>query len=119
MIDFTDTPVLQDTGVTVFQPPPAEELTVPQVVQKVEALVPPVERIVSPQVTHKNGQFTLTPKVKAEIKKLRWRKGQEETEETKPTTLHHPPRSRATSASPVSLCHWRLTRRACGAARPR
>ena len=59
---------------TVFQPPPAEELTVPQVVQKVEALVPPVERIVSPQVTHKNGQFTLTPKVKAEIKKLRWRK---------------------------------------------
>ena len=104
-IDFTDTPVLQDTGVTVFQPPPVEELTVPQVVQKVEALVPPVERIVSPQVAHKNGQFTLTPKVKAEIKKLRWRKGQQEAEETKPTTLtiHQESRHVSVSGEPVSL----------------
>ena len=105
MIDFTDTPVLQDTGVTVFQPPPADELTVPQVVQKVEALVPPVERIVSPQVTHKSGRFTLTPKVKAEIKKLRWRKGQEEAEDTKPTTLtiHQESRHVSVSGDPVSL----------------
>ena len=104
-LDFTDTPVLQDTGVTVFQPPPVEELTVPQVVQKVEALVPPVERIVSPQVTHKNGRFTLTPKVKAEIKKLRWRKGQQEAEDTKPTTLtiHQESRHVSVSGDPVSL----------------
>ncbi len=104
-IDFTDTPLLQDKGVTVFQAPPAEELAVPQVVQKVEELAQPVERIVSPQVTHKNGRFTLTPKVKAEIMQQRWRKGQQEAEDTKPTTLtiHQESRHVSVSGDPVSL----------------
>ena len=34
-IAFTDTPVMQDPGPTVFQTPPVEELTLPQIVHKV------------------------------------------------------------------------------------
>ena len=49
-IAFTDTPVLQEEGVTVFQPPQPEELTVPQVVHRVEELTVPVDRVVTPQV---------------------------------------------------------------------
>ncbi len=104
-IPFTETPILQDKKVTVFQPPHEEELTAAQVVQKVEALVPPVERIVSPQATHKNGRPTLTTEAKEVINKQRWRKGQEEAEDTKPPTLTIRPESRHVSVSgePVSL----------------
>ena len=86
-IAFTDTPVMQDPAPTVFQAPPVEELTVPQVVQKVEELAVPIDQVVSPQVTRENGRFVVTPSVKAKIKKLRWQKGQLQSEETKPTSL--------------------------------
>ena len=86
-IAFTDTPVLQDPGVTVFQPPVADELTVPQVVHKVEELTVPVDRVVSPQVDRQNGRQVITAAVKAEIKRMRWRKGQQEDDEKRPTNL--------------------------------
>jgi hypothetical protein len=104
-ITFTDTPILQDPGLTVFQPPPVEELTIPQVIHKVEELTIPVERIVSPQVTRERGKYILTPAVKAEIKKMRWRKGEQEDEETKPTnlTIHQETRHVSLSGERVSL----------------
>ena len=83
-IAFTDTPVMQDPGLTVFQAPPAEELTVPQVVHTVEELAVPIDQVVSPQVTRENGRYVVTPTVKAQIKKMRWQKGQLQNEETKP-----------------------------------
>jgi hypothetical protein len=78
---------LQDPGLTVFQPPEVEELTIPQVVHRVEELTVPVERVVSPLLTRKNGRYEIVPSIKAEIKRMRWRKGQEENEETRPTSL--------------------------------
>ena len=98
-IGFTDTPVLQATGVTVFQPPTVDDLTLPQVVHKVEELTIPVERIVSPQITRENGKFVITKAIKAEIKKMRWRKGQQENDETRPTYLTIHPESRHVSLS--------------------
>ncbi|MDA1349304.1 MAG: phospholipase D-like domain-containing protein [Chloroflexi bacterium] len=104
-IAFTDTPVLQDPGVTVFLPPPIDELTVPQVVHKVEELAVPVDRVVSPLVSRENGRYILTPAVKAEIKKMRWRKGQQEDDETRPThlTIHQESRYVSLSGIPFSL----------------
>jgi hypothetical protein len=98
-IGFTDTPVLQDPGVTVFQPPTVDDLTLPQVVHKVEELTIPVERVVSPQITRANGKFVITTVIKAEIKKMRWRKGQQENDETRPTFLTIHPESRHVSLS--------------------
>lgn len=104
-IAFTDTPVLQDPGLTVFQPPPVDELTIPQVVHRVEELALPVERVVSPQIPRENGRFVVTPAVKAEIKRMRWRKGEQEDDETRPTNLTILQESRHVSLSgqPVSL----------------
>ena len=104
-IAFTETPALQDTGVTVFQPPPIDELTIPQVVHKVEELAVPVDRVVSPQLNRQNGRYIVTPAVKAEIKKMRWRKGQQEDDETRPTNLTILQESRhvSLSGSHVSL----------------
>ncbi len=86
-IAFTDTPVLQEEGVTVFQPPPAEELTIPQVMHKVEELTVPVDSVVTPQVKREKGRFVLTPAIKAEIKRLRWVKGGQEEENSRPVRL--------------------------------
>ncbi|MCH8206052.1 MAG: phospholipase D family protein [Chloroflexi bacterium] len=104
-IAFTETPVLQDTGLTVFQPPAVEELTLPQVLHKVEELALPVDRIVSPQITRENGRYVVTPTVKAVIKKMRWRKGQQEDDETRPTnlTIHQESRHVSLSGEHVSL----------------
>ncbi len=104
-ISFTDTPLMQDPGLTVFQPPPPDELTVPQVVHKVEELTLPVERIVSPHVSRENGRQVITPKVKAEIKRMRWRKGEQEDEATRPTslTIHSESRHVSLSGETVSL----------------
>ena len=104
-IGFTDTPILQDTGLTVFQPPVVEELTLPQVLHKVEKLALPVDRVVSPQITRQNGRYVVTPTVKAVIKKLRWRKGQQEDDETRPTNLsiHRESRHVSLSGNHVSL----------------
>ena len=104
-IAFTDTPVLQDPGVTVFLPPSVDELTIPQIVHRVEELAVPVERVVSPQVSRENGRHILTPAVKAEIKRLRWRKGQQEDDETKPThlTIQQESRYVSLSGAPFSL----------------
>ena len=104
-IDFTETPVLQDTGLTVFQPPAGDELTIPQVVHKVEELALPVERVVTPQITRENGRYVITPIVKAEIKRTRWLKGQREDDDTRPTnlTIHQETRYVSLSGDPVSL----------------
>lgn len=104
-ITFTDTPIMQDPGLTVFQPPQSGELTVQQVIHKVEELTIPVERIVSPQVTRDRGKYILTPTVKAEIKKMRWRKGEEDNEETRPTslTIHQESRHVSLSGDRISL----------------
>ena len=104
-IAFTETPVLQDTGLTVFQPPAVEELTLPQVLHKVEELALPVDRVVSPQITRQNGRYVVTPTVKAVIKKLRWRKGQQEDNGTRPTNLsiHQESRYVSLSGEHVSL----------------
>ena len=104
-IAFTDTPVLQEEGVTVFQPPPAEELTVPQVVHRVEELAVPVDRVVTPKVRREKGSFVLTPTVKGEIKKLRWAKGRQEEESSRPVHLSIDRNSRHVSLSgdPVPL----------------
>ena len=98
-ITFTDTPVLQEEGVTVFQPPPPEELTVPQVLHKVEELTVPVDRIVTPKVKREKGRSILTPSVKAEIKKLRWAKGGQEEEDSRPVQLSIDRNSRYVSLS--------------------
>ena len=65
-VPFTETPIMQDPGLTVFQPPPPEELIVQQVVHKVEELALPIERIVSPEVSRENGKYVLRPSVKPE-----------------------------------------------------
>ena len=44
-IEFTDTPVLQDPGPTVFQAPDVEELALPQILHKVEELAVPIDRV--------------------------------------------------------------------------
>ncbi len=98
-IAFTDTPVLQEEGVTVFQPPPPEELTMPLVVHRVEELTVPVDRVVTPQVKREKGRFVLTPAVKAEIKKLRWVKGRQEEEDSRPVQLSIDRNSRYVSLS--------------------
>ena len=104
-IDFTETPVLQDTGLTVFQPAAEDELTIPQIVHKVEELALPVERVVTPQITRENGRYLITPIIKAEIKRMRWLKGQREDDETRPTnlTIHQESRYVSLSGDPVSL----------------
>ena len=104
-IAFTDTPVLQDPGLTVFQSPVVDELSLPQVVHKVEELAVPVDRVISPQVVRENGRYVITPTVKAEIKRMRWRKGQHEDDETKPTslTIHQESRHVSLSGDHVSL----------------
>ena len=104
-IAFTETPLLQDPGLTVFQAPVADELTLPQIVHKVEELAVPVDRVVSPQVARENGRYVLTPTVKAEIKKMRWRKGRQEDDETRPTslTIHQESRHVSLSGDHVSL----------------
>ena len=104
-IAFTDTPVLQEEGVTVFQPPPPEELTVPQVVHRVEELTVPVDRVVTPQVKREKGRSILTPSVKAELKKLRWVKGRQQAEDSRPVQLSIDRNSRHVSLSgdPISL----------------
>ena len=86
-VEFTETPLLQDTGLTVFQQEPVTELTIPNVLQKVEALSLPIERVVGPQIVRKAGKFVITPSVKAEIKRLRWKKQGDENQETTPTNL--------------------------------
>ena len=86
-IAFTDTPVMQDPGPTVFQAPPVEELTLPQVVHKVEELAVPIDQVVTPQISRENGRYVIKTSVKAEIKKLRWQKSQLHSEENKPTSL--------------------------------
>ena len=96
-IEFTDTPVLQDPGLTVFLPPEGEELTISQVVQREEELAVPIDRVVSPLVSRKNGRFEFTATIKAEFNKMRWRKGQEENEETRPTSMTILPESRYVS----------------------
>lgn len=58
-ISFTETPILQDPGLTVFQASVVEELTLPQVVHKVEELAVPIDRIVSPQVARENGRYVV------------------------------------------------------------
>ena len=85
-IEFIETPVLNDPGLTVFQAPAPDELTIPQVVHKVEELAVPIDRVVSPHISRQNGRHVLKPSVKAEIKKMRWLKGLQ-SEETKPTSL--------------------------------
>ncbi len=102
-ISFTDTPVMQDPGPTVFQAPPVEELTLPQVVQKVEELAVPVDRVVTPQVSRENGRFVIKPSVKAEIKKLRWQKSLLQSDEYKPTSLTIHQESRHVSLSGVHI----------------
>ncbi len=102
-IAFTDTPVMQDPGPTVFQAPPAEELTVPQVVHTVEELAVPIDQVVSPQVTRENGRYVVTPSVKAEIKKMRWQKGQLQSDEAKSTNLTIHQGSRHVSLSGVHV----------------
>ena len=84
---FTDKPALLDPMLTVFVPPPVEELSIAQVVHKVEELALPVDRVVSPLAARQNGTHIFTPTVKAEIKRMRWRKGEQEDAETKPTSL--------------------------------
>lgn len=103
-IDFTETPVLNEPGLTVFQPPPPEELAIPQVVRKVEELAAPIDRIVTPHISRQNGRHILNPNVKAEIKKLRWQKGIQ-SEETRPTSLsiHQGSRHVALSGTRVPL----------------
>ena len=104
-IAFTDTPVLNDPGLTVFQAPIADELTLPQVLHKVETLTVPIDNVVSPLVTRENGRYVLTPTVKAEIKRMRWQKGQNEDEETRPTslTIHQESRHISLSGDAISL----------------
>ena len=104
-IAFTETPVLKDPGLTVFQAPVVDELTIPQVVHKVEELAVPVDRVVSPQVARENGKYVITPKVKAEIKRMRWLKGQQAEEETRPTslTIHQESRHVSLSGDHISL----------------
>ena len=102
-IAFTDTPVMQDPGPTVFQTPSVEELTLPQVVHKVEELAVPIDRVVTPQVTRENGRYIVTPSVKAEIKKMRWQKSQQQSDETKPTSLTIHQGSRHVSLSGVHI----------------
>ena len=85
-IEFIETPVLNDPGLTVFQAPVPDELSIPQVVHKVEELAVPIDRVVSPHISRQNGRHVLKPSVKAEIKKMRWLKGLQ-SEETKPTSL--------------------------------
>ena len=98
-ISFVETPVLQDPGLTVFQTPAVEDLTLPQVVHKVEELAVPIDRVVSPQVPRENGRYLVTPAVKAEIKRMRWQKGQQENDETRPTSLTIHQESRQVSLS--------------------
>ena len=104
-ITFVETPVLQDTGLTVFQAPTVDELTIPQVVHRVEELALPIERIVSPQLTRENGRYLVTPAIKAVIKKMRWRKGLEDEEDTRPTnlTIHQESRHVSLTGDHVSL----------------
>jgi hypothetical protein len=104
-ITFTDTPIMQDTGLTVFQPPTAEELALKQVIYKVEELAVPVDRIVSSQITREKGKFVFKPEAKAEVKKIRWQKGEQADEETKPTnlTIHQETRHVSLSGDRVSL----------------
>ncbi len=102
-ISFTETPILQDPGLTVFQAPAVEELTLPQAMHKVEELAVPIDRIVSPQVARENGRYVVTPAVKAEIKRMRWQKGQQENDETRPTSLTIHQESRHVSLSGVHM----------------
>ena len=102
-ISFMETPALQDSGLTVFQVPAVEELTLPQVVHKVEELAVPIDRVVSPQVARENGRYLVTPAVKAEIKRMRWQKGQQEDDETRPTSLTIHQESRHVSLSGVQI----------------
>ena len=105
-IAFTDTPALQEPGLTVFQaPPPVDDLTVPQVVHKVEELAVPIDRVVTPQVARENGRYVITPVAKAEIKKMRWQKGQHQSDETRPTslTIHQESRHVSLSGAHFSL----------------
>ena len=104
-ITFTETPILGEEGITVFQAPNPEELTLPQVVHKVEELTVPVERVVGPQVKRNKGRYILTPTIKAQIKKLRWRKGTDADEEKRPTQLsiYQPSRQVIVSGKSVSL----------------
>jgi len=102
-ISFVDTPVLRDPGQTVFQAPSVEELTLPQVLHKVEELAVPIDRVITPQIPRENGRYVITPSVKAEIKKMRWQKGQSQSVETKPTSLTIHPESRHVSLSGVHV----------------
>lgn len=81
----------------MFLPPAVEELTISQVIHRVEDLAVPVDRVVSPLLTRKNGRFEFTATIKAEFNKMRWRKGQEENEETRPTSMTIHPESRHVS----------------------
>ena len=104
-ITFTETPILGEEGITVFQAPTPEELTLPQVVHTVEELAVPVDRVVSPQVKRDKGRYILSPTIKAQIKKLRWRKGNDADEEKRPTQLsiYQPSRQIIVSGKSVSL----------------
>ena len=52
-----------------------------------EELAVPVDRVVTPLLARKNGRFEFTATIKAQINRMTWRKGQEENEETRPTSL--------------------------------
>ena len=103
-IEFTETPVMNEPGLTVFQPPNPEELTIPQVVHKVEELAAPIDRVVTPLMSRMNGRHVLKPNVKAEIKKMRWQKGLQ-SDETRPTslTIHQESRHVSLSGTHVPL----------------
>ena len=75
----------------------------PQAMHKVEELAVPIDRIVSPQVARENGRYVVTPAVKAEIKRMRWQKGQQENDETRPTSLTIHQESRHVSLSGVHM----------------
>ena len=98
-VELTDTPIFQDPGLTVFRPSQIEDITLPQVIHKVEELKLPIERTVSPLVTREKGEYVITASTKAEIKKMRWQKGQQENPEARPTNLTIHPESRHVSLS--------------------
>ena len=90
-IEFTETPVLNEPGLTVFQAPVPDELSIPQVVHKVEELAVPIDRVVSPHISRQNGRHVLKPSVKAEIKKMRLAEGPAERR-NQAGQPDHPPR---------------------------
>ena len=60
---------------------------------------PGLRCVVTPQVKREKGRSILTPSVKAEIKKLRWVKGRQEEEDSRPVQLSIDRNSRYVSLS--------------------